>query len=62
MINNDFVIKDNGNKDTLTTYIREYNMLYCSAKAVIQSKTITLQGWYRLKRIDDFGYTQSPRG
>lgn len=61
LVNNDFIVKDNGNKDTITTYVREYSGLYCSAIAVIQSNTVTLQGWYGLKRMDDFGYTQAPK-
>jgi hypothetical protein len=61
LVNNDFIVKDNGNKDTLTTYVREYKGLYCSAMAVIDSNTVILQGSYGLKRIDDFGYTQAPK-
>lgn len=61
LVNSDFIVKDNGNKDTLTTYTQEYSGVFCKATAIIQGNTITLSGVYGLKRIDDFGYTNSPK-
>lgn len=61
LVNCDFIVKDNGNRDTLTTYIREYSKLYCMARAIIKGNTITLTSIYGLKRVDDWGYTQTPK-
>jgi hypothetical protein len=61
LVNCDFMVKDNGDRDTLTTYPREYDGIYCMAKAIIKSDTIILTGAFGLKKIDDWGYTQSPK-
>ena len=61
LVNSDFIVKDNGNKDTLTTYAREYSGIYCIARAIIKGNTITLTGAYGLKKMDDWGYTQAPK-
>jgi hypothetical protein len=61
LVNTDFMVKDNGNRDTLITYSREYDGIYCMARAVINGYTITLTGSYGLKKMDDWGYTQSPK-
>jgi hypothetical protein len=61
LVNNDFVVKDNGNEDTLTTYSREFSGIHCIGKAVITNNTVILTGVYGLKKIDDFGYTQAPQ-
>src|SRR5262245_2190314 len=59
LVNSEFIVKDNGNKDTLTTYIQEYSGIFCKATAIIENNIVTLSGVYGLKRIDDFGYTNS---
>jgi hypothetical protein len=61
LVNNDFMVKDNGNRDTLTTYSMEYHGIYCMARAIIKDYTVTLTGAYGLKKLDDWGYTQSPK-
>jgi hypothetical protein len=61
LVNNDFIVKDDGNRDTLTTYSREYDGIYCMARVIINGYTVTLKGAYGLKKIDDWGYTQSPK-
>jgi hypothetical protein len=61
LVNMDFMVKDNGHKDSITTYSRESNGIYCAARAIIEGNIVTLTGVYGLKRIDDWGYTQSPK-
>ena len=59
----DFIIKDNYNIDTLTTYPREFSNIpgQCRLTAVIKDNKVTLTGIYGLKRLDDFGYFRSPK-
>lgn len=63
LVNSDFIVRDNYNTDTLTTYPREFSYFqgHCRIMAVIHENTITLSGVYGLKSIDEFGYTQSPK-
>lgn len=63
LVNLDFIVKDNYNVDTLTTYPREFSSIpgQCRLTAIIKGNTVTMTGVYGLKRIDDFGYTQSPK-
>jgi cytoplasmic iron level regulating protein YaaA (DUF328/UPF0246 family) len=61
LVNSEFIVKDNGNKDTLTTYIQEYSGIFCKLTAIIESNTVKLSGVYGLKRIDEFGYTGNPK-
>lgn len=63
LVNTDFIVKDNYNRDTLTTYVRELNSIpgYMLVKAIIVKDTITLTGIYGLKRINDWGYTTIPK-
>src|SRR5688572_14855875 len=62
LVKNDFVVKEDGNKDTLQTYSREFSNLqgYSIVKAILNDKQITLCGVYGLKKINDWGYTTSP--
>lgn len=59
----DFIVKDNYNVDTLTTYPREFSKIpgQCRLTAVIKGNSITLTGIFGLIKIDDFGYTRSPK-
>ena len=61
LVNTDFIVKDNYNLDTLTTYSREFTSFpgFCVTSAVLRNNTVTISGFYGLKRIDEFGYTQS---
>jgi hypothetical protein len=61
LVNSEFIVKDNGNLDTLTTYVQEYGVIFCKVTAVIQNYTVTLSGVYGLKRLDEFGYTGNPQ-
>lgn len=61
LVNSEFIVKDNGNKDTLTTYAQEFSGIFCKLTAIIKGSTVTLSGVYGLKRIDDFGYTDNPK-
>lgn len=61
MVNADFIVKDNYNMDTLTTYSREFSSIpgHCIAIAVLKSNTVRLTGFYSLKKLDWFGYSRS---
>ncbi len=63
LVNFDFIVKDNYNYDTLTTYSKEFSNLngQCRIMAIIKNNTVTFSGIYGLKKIDDWGYTQSPK-
>lgn len=61
LVNSEFIVKDNGNRDTLTTYTQEYSGIFCKATAIIEGSTITLSGVYGLKRLDEFGYSGNPK-
>jgi len=60
-VNADFIVKDNYNLDTLTTYSREFTNMagHCVAVAIINENTVTLTGFYSLKRLNFIGLTQS---
>lgn len=59
----DFSIREDGNKDSITTHLREFRTIpgYCVFNAVINSNTITLSGIYGLKRRNIVGYTTAPK-
>ena len=61
LINADFIVKDNYNLDTLTTYSREFTNMagHCVAVAIINENTVTLTAFYSLKRLNFIGLTQS---
>lgn len=63
LVKNDFIIKDDGNRDTLLTYPRELSNLpgYSIVNAIIYDKQIIISGVYGLKKINDWGYTTSPK-
>lgn len=61
LVNSEFIVKDNGNKDTLTTYTQEYSGVFCKATAIIEGNIVTLSGVFGLKRIDQLGYTNNPK-
>ena len=64
LVKNDFIVKDDGNKDTLRTYPRELSSLngYSIFNAILNDKQVILSGAYGLKKINDWGYTTSPKG
>jgi|GEM_PF-1793170 len=59
----DFSIREDGNKDTITTQLREFRTIpgYCIFNAVINGNTITLSGIYGLKKRNIVGYTTAPK-
>ena len=63
LIKNDFIVKDDGNKDTITTYPREFKTMdgFCVFRAAIKDSLVVLSGVYGMKKLDDWGYTTSPR-
>ncbi len=63
LVNTDFIVKDNYNKDTLTTYPMEMKTIpgYALVKAIINGSTVTLSGVYGLMKINDWGYTVTPK-
>ena len=56
-IDNDFIVKDNGNKDTLSTYPIDMNFVGGVVKlwAVISGNKVTFFGIFSLKKINYFG-------
>jgi hypothetical protein len=58
LIRNEFQVKDLEVKDTLYTYVREYNNLFTAILATIEGNRVTLSGFYNLKKVDDFGYNR----
>ncbi|MFZ1785379.1 MAG: hypothetical protein WAU23_09240 [Ferruginibacter sp.] len=63
LVNSDFIVKDNYNKDTVTTYAMEMKTLkgYAIVRAIIAGNNVTLSGVYGLIKINDWGYTETPK-
>ena len=63
LVDLDFIVKDNYNVDTLTTYSREFSNIpgACRLTAIIKGNAVTISGFYGLIQIDDFGYTRSAK-
>src|SRR5579871_6859237 len=55
LVKNDFIVKEDGNKDTLQTYSREFTSLqgFLKATAEIKGNTITIYGFYGLKKVNE---------
>jgi hypothetical protein len=53
LVNSEFIVKDNGNRDTLKTYTQEYSGVFCKITAIIEGSTVILSGVY--------GYTGNPK-
>ncbi|MEP7144922.1 MAG: hypothetical protein ABI707_18700 [Ferruginibacter sp.] len=62
LVNFDFIVKDNYNDDTLTTYPKEIKifkgMIMC--RAILNEFTVTLTGVYGFKSVDFWGFTTLP--
>jgi hypothetical protein len=60
---NDFIIREDGNKDTIATHPTEVKNIagYSRLTAVITGNTVTLYGIYSLIKMDDFGYTRNSK-
>lgn len=63
LVDLDFIVKDNYNPDTLTTYPREFSNIpgQCRITAIIKGNAVIISGIYGLTKIDDFGYTRSAK-
>lgn len=63
LVKNDFMVKDLGRKDSIFTYMRELKQMpgFAILIAAIDKDKVTLSGYYGTKRVNDFGYTASPK-
>lgn len=63
LVKENFIVKEDRNMDTVSTYPREFKNIpgYSVVRAVIKGNTIELSGFYGLTRKDDYGYTRSPK-
>lgn len=63
LIKNDFIVKDDGNKDTLSTYPVQLKTMAGSAVlwAVISGNNVELTGIYALNQLNYFGYSKPGR-
>lgn len=63
LIKNDFIVKEDGNRDTLSTYSRELKTMAGNAMiwAVIKGNDVELSGIYSLKKLNYFGFTKPGR-
>ena len=59
MVKTDFIVKDDYNMDTLTTYGREFTSMAgnCVCIAIINGNKVVLNGYYSLKKMDVMGFT-----
>lgn len=60
---NDYIIKEDGNKDTVSTHAAEIKNIagYLRLTAIIEGNSVTLSGVYSLTKMDDFGYTRNSK-
>lgn len=56
LVRNGFVVKDLLTRDTLFTYPRVYKGMNMALRALIKGNTVTITGYYSLKKMYDFGY------
>jgi hypothetical protein len=56
-----FFVKDLSIRDSLITYPTEFNGVYIIGFAAINGNTVIITGLYGLKKLDDWGYTNSPK-
>jgi len=60
-IRSNFFVKDLSIRDSLITYPTEFNGVYILAFAAIKGNTVTINGLYGMKKIDEWGYTNSAK-
>lgn len=60
-IRTNFFVKDLSIRDSLITYPTIFNGVYIIGFAAINGNTVTLSGMYGLRKIDEWGYTNSPK-
>jgi hypothetical protein len=63
LVKSDFIVKEDGNRDTVTTYPAELKKVagYSAATVIIRRNIVQLTGVYGLTKVDDFGYTRTPK-
>ncbi len=61
LIRANFYVKDLSIRDSIITYPTDFNGVYVIGIASIKGNTVTLSGTYGLKKINDWGYTVSPK-
>jgi|SRR5215203_3161036 len=61
LVNSDFIIKEDGNKDTITTYSTEFNKIHYVIRAHIQKDTISLTAFSSLGPINFWGQSKTPK-
>lgn len=61
-IRRNFFVKDLSIRDSLITYPTEFKGVFVIGFAAIDGNKVTLSGLFGLKRLDEFGYTNSPKG
>ena len=62
-VKNDFIVKENGEANIMSTYPRQFRKMqgYAVARAEIKGNSITIYGFYGLNKINDWGYTTEPK-
>lgn len=58
LVRKNFIVKDVGSRDTLSTYPRDMDMLSMVIFARFDDQGVTFTGYYTTKKMDDFGYTR----
>lgn len=63
LVKSDFIVKEDGNKTVLTTYAAELRGIpgYSIVKAEINGNTVIITGAYGLIKVNDWGYTRTPK-
>ncbi len=61
LIRANFYVKDLSIRDSIITYPTEFNKVYVIGFATIKDNTVTLSGLYGLRKIDEWGYTNTPK-
>lgn len=56
-----FFVKDLSIRDSLITYQTEFNGVYIIGFVAIKGNTVIITGLNGLKKMDEFGYTNSPK-
>lgn len=58
LVNMGYIVKDDGNTDTITTYPKEkYPLGYIVVRATIDGDKVTFSGFYSKKKFRELGYT-----
>jgi hypothetical protein len=58
---NNFQIREDGNRDTITTFPKGLGKTNIVARAIVNGNAVTISGIYGLTYMDDWGYTRPPK-